>query len=922
MTITATYRLQLHAGFKFTDAQAVVDYLADLGISHVYASPYLTAEPGSSHGYNLVDPKRLNPEIGTEAEHRAWTDTLAAAGMGHIVDFVPNHMGATQNNPWWQDVLENGPSSVFAEHFDIEWNPPKKALENKILLAVLGGQYGEVLEKGELVVVREGGSFYLKYWERKLPIGPRTMAPVLDRAAKSLERSSSTNIDDPNAHDHARYELESIVVGLRNMPPRTATTQELRAERAREKEILKRRIAMVCEIAEIASAIDVELARLNGKPGDRKSFDELDALLLDQSWRLAFWRVATEEINYRRFFDVNDLAAIRMENDQVFDDTHGLILKLVEEGRLQGIRLDHTDGLFDPAAYFQKLRAATKREVYVVAEKILSQTEDLPTKWQIEGTTGYDFLVQLNGLFVDQRAEESLTRTYTRFTGDARTFAEHAHDAKRAIMRSSLSSEIHMLAQSLERIATRDRRSRDFTLHMLRRAVSETIAAFSVYRTYLRPDGEREPNDEQLIHRAIRMARRFNPEIARSVFEFLRDVLVLVDRHVDEEDRAARSLFAMRFQQLTGPVTAKGVEDTAFYTYVRFTSLNEVGGNPGIFGTSLEAFHRANAGRNDKWPRAMTTTGTHDTKRGEDVRARLSVLSEIPDEWDAWVSEWSTLARKYIRDVDDEPAPSAVDQYLFFQTVLGAYPLEKFDEKVLVDRLCAYANKAAREAKQRTSWLAPDEAYEEALKAFITNMMADEAFSKSLATKVERLATYGASNGLAAALIEIASPGVPDRYQGSELWDLRLVDPDNRSEVDYARRRELAASLGPARDMLDSFRDGRVKLHLVREALRLRRDHPEVFVGGAYAVIAANDDVIAFSRADRVTCLATIRPWSATSGKSPWAVGDVWGDRGVVLSAGRHRDVLTGREITSDGTKEMRLSEIFADLPCALLLRA
>jgi (1->4)-alpha-D-glucan 1-alpha-D-glucosylmutase len=922
-TITATYRLQLRKEFGFQAARAVVDYLDELGVSHAYSSPYRAAEPGSAHGYNMVDPRQLNPEIGTERDYLDWTEKLASKDMGHILDVVPNHMAASTHNAWWLDVLENGRSSVYADYFDIEWNPHKEALQNKILLAVLGAQFGEVLERGELKLARRGGAFFVDYWERSLPANPRSIWKLLERAIARLHASE----EDP------RYrELYSIVTGLKNLPARTETEPDRQRERAREKEVLKHRLASLVEDASVAQAIDDEVLLVNGTPGDPKSFDELDNILMEQSYRLAFWRVATEEINYRRFFDVNDLAAIRMEEGAVFDATHQLLLKLVADGRVQGVRLDHTDGLYDPAEYFGKLRRAiqhagaesARRDVYVIAEKILSVGEELPTRWPVEGTTGYEFLAAVSGVFVDRAAERPLTRLYHEVTGDSRSFAEHARESKRAIMRSSLSSEIHMLSRRLERIAMRDRRSRDFTLPMLHRAVAETITAFPVYRTYIRPDGSREETDELIVRRATRLAQRRNPEVEPSVFDFLRDVLLLAREPIDEEDSAARVQFAMRFQQITGPVMAKSVEDTAFYTYVRFVALNEVGGAPERFGTSIGELHAANELRRQRWPRSMIATATHDTKRGEDVRARLAVLTEMPETWELWVREWLSLATMHVSTIEEETAPSAVDQYLFFQTAFGAYPLSGPTDD-FIDRLTAYAIKAAREAKQNTSWLTQNAPYEDALKSFVTGMMTNDAFAGSLAAKVEAMATYGASNSLAQVVLRIASPGVPDTYQGSELWDLSLVDPDNRRPVDYDERRSALRSIEGARakDLLACYRDGRVKLHVLRAGLRLRREMPETFIEGDYVAIDGGDDVVAFARhhdEGSVVCAVTRRPYRVTRGRAPFAIDDVWGARTLAVPHGEWRDALTGttHSVSGDG---LAMARLFAELPVALLVR-
>jgi (1->4)-alpha-D-glucan 1-alpha-D-glucosylmutase len=924
-TITATYRLQLHAGFGFRHARALVDYLDELGVSHAYASPYMTAVPGSMHGYDLTDPKQLNPELGTERDYLDWTEALASKDMGHIVDFVPNHMAASMHNAWWVDVLENGRASIYADHFDIEWTPQKEALHDKILLPVLGAQYGAVLEKGELRLERKGGAFFVRYWERCLPANPRSVTGLLERALVRLDAPET---------DPRRDELASIVTALRNLPARTETDRDRQRERAREKEVIKRRLGALAEDAAVAGAVDEEVRLANGTVGEPKSFDELDRILMQQSYRLAFWRVATEEINYRRFFDVNDLAAIRMEDAAVFDDAHALLLRLVAEGRVQGVRLDHTDGLYDPAEYFAKLRRSIqnvgdsqqqRREIYLVAEKILSLGEELPVRWAVDGTTGYDFLVQASGVFVDRAAERAFTRLWHEVTGDTRSFGEHARESKRTTMRSSLSSELHMLSQRFERIAMRDRRSRDFTLPMLHRAVAETIAAFPVYRTYIRPDGSREETDEQIIRRATRLAQRRNPELEPSVFDLLRDVLLLTSDPAQEDDRADRIQFSMRFQQLTGPVMAKSVEDTAFYTYARFVALNEVGGSPERFGTTIGELHAGSELRKARWPRTMTATSTHDTKRGEDVRARLAVLTEIPATWEAWVREWLAIATDQTTTLDEETAPSLADQYLFFQTALGAYPLCGGTD-TFITRLAEYAIKAAREAKQRTSWLAPNEGYEQTLRTFIADMFSLEAFETSLETAANAIATHGVSNGLAQVVLKIASPGIPDTYQGSELWDLSLVDPDNRGLVDYEERRAaLRATVGVrASELLTSFRDGRVKLHVLRAGLRLRRDMATTFIEGDYVPIDTGEDVIAFARnhaAGSVVCAVTRRPHHVTGGLVPFAVGDVWRDRILALPRGHWRDVLTGKEhvIESAG---LRAAELFDALPVALLAPA
>jgi (1->4)-alpha-D-glucan 1-alpha-D-glucosylmutase len=939
---TSTYRVQLHQGFGFDEARALVDYLDALGISHVYASPYLKAEAGSTHGYNLVDPTQLNPEIGTTEAFIAWTDALRARGMGHVVDFVPNHMGIrTGENAWWVDVLENGPCSRFADYFDIDWAPPKEGLRGRVLLPILGAAYGEVLERGELRISRDGGAFFVDYFERRLPVSSPTLAPLLGRAAARLTLPK----DDPRVQ-----ELESIINSLLHLPKSDEIAQERREERAREKEVIKRRLDEACRTGgEVREAIDASVAEMNGKDGDPRSFDALDAFLREQCYRLSFWRVATEEINYRRFFEVNDLAAVRMERDSVFDHAHALLFRLLEEGRLDGLRLDHTDGLHDPALYFTKLQARagealaraaaagappsetapvsardTSRPLFVVAEKILAPGEHLPDDWAIHGTTGYEHGALLDGLWVDRAAEAELTALYQRMTGDRASFAEHVLAGKRAVMSRSLSSEVTTLARELSRIAEEDRRSRDFTLASLTTAIVETIAHFAVYRTYVREDGSRGPDDEGHVGRATRLARRSNREINASVFDFLRDVLLLrIKGDLLPEARAARAAFAMRFQQLTGPVMAKGLEDTAFYTYPRLVSLNEVGSRADRFGVTVAEFHAENERRLRSFPLGMTASSTHDSKRGEDARARISVLSEIPELWAEHVSALRASADRYRTEVDEEPTPSGTDEYLLYQTLAGSFPLddnlEGFSERVV-----EYMTKAAREAKLRTSWLSPNEAYEQALSEFVRSMLGDAEVLSRLRALSDHIAAHGAANGLAQAVLKIASPGVPDTYQGSEVWNLSLVDPDNRRPVDYTALRALLQRVEGARleDLRASFADGGLKLHVVRAALRLRREHRALFIEGAYAPIDAGEHVVAFTRthADRTLVCVTARHGARMRGGAPgWSIGAAWGDREIALPPARsYRCAISG--LTFPGGAPARLAEVFADLPVALLI--
>jgi (1->4)-alpha-D-glucan 1-alpha-D-glucosylmutase len=927
--VLSTYRLQLHAGFDFQRARDLCDYLAELGVSHVYVSPILRAERGSTYGYNVCAYDQIGPELGGDDGFRAFSDELRRLGLRLLVDFVPNHMGiATGENAWWNDVLENGPSSRFADFFDIEWAPTKASLHNRVLYPILGAQYGEVLERGELVLAREGGAFVIRYFEHQLPVAPRSLRPVFELTLAKLR----TGETPPPAHD--LDELESILTAMRNLPAAHETDPLRRAERAREKEVIKRRLeALVDASVALAHALDEVVAEYNGNKGDVSSFDKLDALLREQNFRLAYWRVATEEINYRRFFDIDQLAAVRMELPVVFEAAHRRILELVREGRVDGLRLDHTDGLYDPAEYFERLRAAGAGGTYVVAEKILEPGERLPRGWKIEGTTGYDALALLGSVWVDGDSESAFTSLYRSITHDLLPFEQHVYDGKRAVMRASFSAEVNVLALALERIADGNRRSCDFTLNGLRSAIHETIAAFPVYRTYVRADGLRGVNDDRHILRAIDAAMRRRVDVDASIFEFLRDVLLLRDVPGESTtERDARVGFAMRFQQLTGPIMAKGVEDTALYRYVRLVSLNEVGGDASRFGTSVRLFHEAAAERVRDWPLSMVATSTHDTKRGEDVRARLAVLTECPERWANCVEAWLRMAKKHQRTVDEAAAPSTADAYLFLQTVLGAWPFCGIDadREAYAGRIAAYMEKATREAKTQTSWLHPRAEYERATTEFVHAMLSDVDFARGVQALADDTATFAASNALGQVALKILGPGVPDTYQGSELWNFALVDPDNRTAVDYDVRRKILRALqreehdrgALCERLLARFTDGAVKLYVTQALLALRRREPELLVGGAYCAIDAGEHVIAFTRETKERTLACVVPrlaWKLTRGEHRWPIGAAWGDRAIALPAGRRwSNVLTGE--TRTWTTDAPLRDVLKSFPIGVFL--
>jgi (1->4)-alpha-D-glucan 1-alpha-D-glucosylmutase len=834
--VRATYRVQLHAGFTFDDAAAIVPYLADLGISHLYCSPYLQAAPGSTHGYDVVDHGRLNEELGGAEGHRRLCDALRAHGMSHILDIVPNHMAISgRENSWWWDVLENGPSSQYAAYFDIDWDPPERRLTTKVLVPILGDHYGRVLEAGELQLVREGGSFVVRYYENDVPVSPRTLDDVLERAASRTESD----------------ELASLATAFGRLPHALATDRSSVTERHRDKEVLRGRLEeLLSTNDELAVAVDEEIKAVNEDP------DVLDVLLSRQNYRLAFWRTAGRELDYRRFFDITTLVALRIEDPQVFDDTHALVLDLVRDGEITGLRIDHVDGLRDPLGYLERLRTAAGPDTYIVVEKILEGDERIPESWPIEGTSGYDFLVQANNALVDPAGEEALTSAYTRFSGESTHFEDLAYAAKHEIMRSVLAADIERLTELFVLIAEGNRRHRDYTRSQLRDALRETIAAFDAYRTYVRPDDEPSEVDVERVDRATRIAAERRPDLEPELFRFLGDILLL-----RVEGQYAHEL-AVRFQQVSSPVMAKAVEDTAFYRYNRMVSLNEVGGDPGDVGMSVDEFHARRTA--DPSSRSLLGSSTHDTKRSEDVRARLACLSEIPGAWEEAAWRWAHLNDRHRRG-DEQRWPDRNAEYLLYQVIVGAWPITP-------ERITAYMEKAAKEAKSHTSWIDPVPDYDEALQAFGAAILHDDDFRREVESFLteQRLLGAGRANSLVQTTWKLTSPGVPDVYQGTELWDLSLVDPDNRRPVDYELRRRLVTEVrsmtaDDAAKRLELADDpGTPKLWLIDRLLTLRAERPELFDADAgYEPLRVEgvdaERVIAFSRARGALVVVTVR---------------------------------------------------------------
>ena len=954
----ATYRLQFNRDFTFRDAAALVPYLAALGISHCYASPYLRARPGSMHGYDIVDHNSLNPEIGCPRDFEHFVSELHRHGMGQILDIVPNHMGVMgSDNAWWLDVLENGEASEYAEFFDIDWSPIKDELRGKVLIPVLEDQYGNVLERGDLKLTFDvgRGEFSIFYFNHRFPIDPSEYPRILNASAgKMKEQAGSTREDF--------LELQSITTAFSHLPKRSQELiVEKQAERRQEKEVQKRRLAtLVRRSREIRESILATVREINGTPGSPQSFEQLHELIKGQAFRLAQWRVAADDINYRRFFDVNELAALRMENDEVFRKTHQFILDLVAQGKVNGLRIDHPDGLHDPKKYLLQLRrgiaeprASTGKNEspYIVVEKILTGEERLRQDWPVEGTTGYDAANLINGLFVDPTAASKMERIYRAFAGRREEYSDLTYTCRKLILKVGLASELGVLANLLSRIALSNRHTCDFTLNALRSALAEIIASFPVYRIYV-SEGEVSSEDRRLVSLAVAAARRRSNAADLTVFDFVRRVLLLdVNGSQSGCYKRAVTRFAMKFQQVTAAVMAKGLEDTAFYRYNRLVSLNEVGGNPLKFGTTVAEFHAANELRAASWPHSMLASSTHDSKRSEDVRARINVLSEVPGLWRLNLRKWREWNRSKKSMIDGAVAPTRNDDYLLYQTLAGTWPFGELDDaewKAYATRVEEYMLKAVREAKELTSWANRNEDYEKALRRFIHTILERRAGNKFLNGFVEfqkKVARIGMFNSLSQCLLKMTLPGVPDIYQGSELWDFSLVDPDNRRPVDYDMRRRLLEKLPRAgssnlevRDCVGKFlanmQDGSIKLYVTQRTLAIRNSDAPLFQQGNYTPLLVQgrraSHICAFAREyeGRMAIVAVPRLCATLLGDDFDTPSNqsLWGDTQLEIpqtAATCVHNSFTGECVALRGGESKRtltVGEILRDFPVGLLL--
>jgi (1->4)-alpha-D-glucan 1-alpha-D-glucosylmutase len=937
----STYRIQFNKDFRFLDCRDIVPYLHELGIGALYSSPRFRARRGSSHGYDVASPLRVNSELGTDEEFDDLCTKLHNYGLGLVLDIVPNHMAASHENPWWMDVLENGPSSPFARYFDIDWHPAtsKAAFlqENKILLPVLGSLYGNVLANGEMSLGLDETGFFLRYYERKIPLDPKSYGWLLDACLERMETQLG------RTHPSV-VELESVRLLVAGIPPRTSCDAADMERRLRDGHDAKLRLfALYRDHLQSRLAMDAALRGMIG------NFDRFHRLLEDQAYRLAYWKIAFEEINYRRFFDINDLVCLRVEEEDVFLARHHIILQLVKEGKVTGLRVDHVDGLHDPEGYLARLQTAAsavaaERPLYIVVEKILGKDEPLPPSWQVCGTTGYDFTGVLNGLFIEPGGLQAIESSYARFTGDTQPFAEVCYARNKQVMWKLFAGEVNALGHHLGRLAAQDLEARDVPLSELMAVLVELTACLPVYRTYIR-NSEVSACDRAYLERTLDLARQRTTDahIGKPAFDFLRRVLFLEPPPYAQDLRPEYLRFVMRWQQFSGPVMAKGLEDTAYYVHNSLISLNEVGGDPlrEAPPVDLPEFHRFQQERLRLWPYSMNATSTHDTKRSEDVRARINVLSEIPGEWEKDLVRWERVNRRHKSTVNGILVPTPSEEVLIYQTLLGAWPLDPAEEVDFRARVQEFLQKAVREAKTYSGWILQDVPHEQAVFRFAEEILHEgpDSFREDFLRFQRKLAWHGALNSLSQALIKITVPGVPDFYQGTELWDFSLVDPDSRRAVDFRKRVRMLDDLRLAhseslplllREMVKNWRDGRIKLFLTDKALDFRRANAGLYLEGDYLPLEVTgphqDSLCAFARQNEDAWAITVAPRLTTrlvsGGRVPAGV-PVWGETRLVLPEAapmKWRNVLTEEIVVASKTgRSLAVGAVLERFPLTIL---
>ncbi len=922
----ATYRIQFSPSFGFQSVISVVPYLSDLGISDLYASPIFKAAKGSLSGYDVVDSNQLNPELGSFSDLELLSEELQKRNMGWIQDIVPNHMAMNSENGILMDIFVNGYNSQYFNFFDVDWGHPPNGTNKRLLAPFLGRFYGECLEDGEIALTYGPDGFKVAYYDLAFPLQIESYAHLFKNLA-SLKRK--LDADDPDF-----IKVLGILYVLR-----TLSSSDDAEERSNQIKLIHRTLwELYSANTTIRTFVDKNVKEFNGEKGKPESFNSLDDLLSQQLFRLSFWKVAADEINYRRFFCINDLISLRMEDESVFNHTHGLIFDLIKKQIVTGLRIDHVDGLFDPTTYLQELRKKAPT-TYIVVEKILNLKEDLPHFWPVQGTTGYDFANYVNEVFCQKEHERAFSRIYSSVTGSKNLYQDVVTENKRLIIQEDMASDVHNLAQLLKEISSRDRHGSDMTLNALQRALTKVLALFPVYRTYINHVVVSE-NDRKYILDAVDRARTNFPALLHGLTFLRRFLLLDFPDYVSDEEKTGWILFVMRFQQFTGPIMAKGVEDTTLYVYNRLVSLNEVGGRPDHFGCSLEEFHTFNNRKKDLWPDSLNTTSTHDTKRGEDVRARINVLSEMPDDWLKKIRVWIKINRGKKKRVGGSAVPDRNDEYFLYQTLIGALPFSDDEYPDFIERIKQYIVKAVREAKVHTAWLKPDIEYEDAYVSFAEKILVrseTNAFLKELIPFSRRVAHFGMLNSLSQTLIKITSPGVPDFYQGTELWDLSLVDPDNRRPVDFEKMRSMLTSIreqedsdigGLIRDLLRTREDGKIKLFLIYRALKARRGHREIFQEGAYVPLESagrfRSHIIAFARRYQHQWAIVVAPrlLSHIIQEGDFPLGrQVWQDTELTMPDGAPlecRNVITGEALSAGNV--LPVGDILHSFPVALLM--
>ena len=924
----ATYRLQFAPDFGFAQARQILGYLRDLGISDIYASPIFHARAGSTHGYDVVDPNRLNPELGTLEEFEKLIEEARRLGLGWVQDIVPNHMAFDSQNRMLMDVLENGLASQYSDFFDIDWNHPYENMRGKLLAPFLGRFYGECLEDGEITLHYGESGLNVRYFSLTLPVAIEAYGEVLAENLTALRRRLGAG--------HLDFiKLLGVLYTLKNIAPKQES-----AERADQIIFVK---SILWELYNgndaIKQHLDANLAKFNGTKGEPESFNSLDRLLSQQCYRLSFWKVAAEELDYRRFFNINELISLRMEEEKVYRHTHALILKFVREGKFTGLRVDHVDGLYDPLRYLRRLRLDSG-DAYLSVEKILSFDETLPEMWPVQGTTGYEFLTYVNGIFCARQQGGPFSQIYKRFTGIETSCAALMVEKKRLIIGKYMAGDIEALAFLLKNVSSRDRHAADVTLYGLKRALVEVLAYFPVYRSYIGAE-QYGAEDRRWLTIAIERAKAANAGLLLELKFIERFLLLDFTDHQSEQEKSDWIRFVMRYQQLTGPLMAKGFEDTTLYVYNRLLSLNDVGGDPDHFGVSIEAFHEFNRRRRTLWPHAMNATATHDTKRGEDARARINALSEFPQQWEEQLKSWSKINRPKKSRIKGVEVPDRNDEYFLYQTLIGSYPVGARHDDIFLARLQSYLTKAVREAKIHTEWLKPDLAYEEAFVAFAEALLSpseENRFLAELTSFVNDVAYRGMFNSLGQTLLKIVAPGVPDIYRGTEYWDLSFVDPDNRRPVDFAARRDRLEELksaeatdrqGLMQNLLAEWRDGRIKLYLMYKLLNFRRDHANLFAEGDYIPLrgdgTAARQICAFARRQGQLWIVAIAPRliGEMVRRAGAPLGEAaWGASTLALPGGAPaawQDVVSGERIATATGNALRLGEALRHFPVSLL---